>query len=147
MLLPTSRVCLLFILVLQMLHLPLPCPDLDGECRGTPILSLADANAWHLLITGVRPNDDVDRGPFRTDDSDRHRVPSDSPYRDLAICGASVPVISCVMELGRSLECPATSVSLSQTYLDTKVRSFLPIDDVWISDSRKLRATTCVWRI
>lgn len=141
------RVCLLLILVLQMLHLPLPCPDLDGGCRGTPILSLADANAWHLLITGVRPNDDVDRGPFRTDNSERSRVPSDSPYGDLAISSASVHAISCGIELSRSLYYATKGVAFSRNRFDTQDRSFRPIEDVWISDARTLRAFTCIWLI
>lgn len=44
-------------------------PDLDGECRGTPIHSLMEGQAWHPILLGVRPNDDVDRGPIRTDES------------------------------------------------------------------------------
>ena len=44
-------------------------PDLDGECRGTPIQSLVEGQAWHPILLGVRPNDDVDRGPIRIDES------------------------------------------------------------------------------
>lgn len=147
MLSPTLRVYLLLILVLQMLHLPLPCPDLDWECRGTPILSLADANAWHLLITGIRPNDDIDRGPFRSDDSDRHRVPSDSLYGDLAISGANVSAISRGIELNRSPYCPALGFVCSRTSAVAEVRLIRSIGAVWIPDARTRRVKTCVWRI
>ena len=74
------RVWLLWILVLQTLHLPVPFPDLDGECRGMPIQSLTDACAWHVLILGVCPNKDVDRGPFRTDEQNEGTSPVGSPF-------------------------------------------------------------------
>lgn len=52
-------------LALHLIHLPVPCLDLDGECRGVPIESLMDSNAWHVLLLGIMPNDDVDQGPIR----------------------------------------------------------------------------------
>lgn len=77
------RVAISILLVLQLFHLPLPCPDLDGECRGVAIHSLADANAWHVLLLGVRPNDDIDRGPIRPPDTDSNGEPTQSPFGDL----------------------------------------------------------------
>jgi hypothetical protein len=59
---------LILVLALHTVHAPIPVPDLDGECRGTPIHSLAEGSAWHPVLLGVRPNDDVDRGPIRTDE-------------------------------------------------------------------------------
>jgi hypothetical protein len=49
-----------------------------------PTEGLADANAWHVVLLGVRPHDDVDRGPIRPvqDDSDDDR--SQSPFGDHA---------------------------------------------------------------
>lgn len=76
------RVAVSIFLVMQLLHLPVPCPDLDGECRGVPIKSLADGNAWHILLLGVRPNDDIDRGPIRPKDKDSNEDPSQSPFGD-----------------------------------------------------------------
>ncbi len=55
-----------WILILHACHFPIPFPDLDGECRGAPIASLGELEAWHVLMIGVRPNNDVDRGPIRT---------------------------------------------------------------------------------
>jgi hypothetical protein len=81
------RAALSILLVLHLLHLPVPCPDLDGECRGVPIEGLADANAWHIVLLGVRPNDDVDRGPIRPVDSDHDSSPS--PFCNHAAVAAS----------------------------------------------------------
>ncbi len=83
---------IVFFLLLQAVHVPVPWPDLDGECRGTPITSLADANAWHVLVLGVRPCDDIDRGPFREDEHGKKPVPSDSPFGDLGLIVSAVTI-------------------------------------------------------
>lgn len=83
------RAAVSILLVLHLLHLPVPCPDLDGECRGVPIEGLAAANAWHLVLLGVRPNDDVDRGPIRPREQDSDGNPSQSPFCDHAAIAAS----------------------------------------------------------
>lgn len=83
------RLIVAIILVLQLLHLPVPCPDLDGECRGTPIESIADENAWHLLITGVRPNSDIDRGPIQSGSKDFDDPLTQSPFGELTIVGSA----------------------------------------------------------
>lgn len=62
------RLFVIIVLILNAIHCPIPFPDLDGECRGVPIVSLTDANAWHVLMLGVVPNDDIDNGPVRTGD-------------------------------------------------------------------------------
>ena len=80
---------ILIVLVLQLLHLPVPYPDLDGECLGTPIASLAEGNAWHMVLLGVLPNDDVDRGPIRSRDERTHADLSLSPFGDPAMVVAS----------------------------------------------------------
>ena len=95
------RAALVWIVVFHTLHLPLPCPDLDGECRGTLISSLTQSHAWHVLILGVRPNDDIDRGPFRTNHRSDDSAPTGSPFGDPVISsgsGASLTLV--VFELG-----------------------------------------------
>lgn len=82
------RSLLSIVLILQLLHLPVPYPDLDGECRGVPIQSLADGNAWHIVLLGVRPNDDVDRGPIRPLDENSTADPLHSPFGDPAMIAA-----------------------------------------------------------
>jgi hypothetical protein len=76
------RTLLAWVLILHTLHLPIPFPDLDGECRGVPILSLSNSNAWHVLLIGVRPNDDIDRGPIRTSHQPNGRAPGETPFGD-----------------------------------------------------------------
>ncbi len=83
------RAVLIWIVVLHTLHLPLPCPDLDGECRGTLISSLTQLHAWHVLILGVRPNDDIDRGPFRTNHRSDDTAPTGSRFGDPVISSGS----------------------------------------------------------
>lgn len=58
-----------WVLILHAVHFPIPFPDLDGECRGTPIHSLAEPHAWHVVLLGIRPNDEIDRGPIRTNEA------------------------------------------------------------------------------
>lgn len=79
------RTVLAWILILHALHLPIPFPDLDGECRGTPICSLFELDAWHVLMLGVKPNDDIDRGPIRRTGDDPNEVPTETPFGDTAV--------------------------------------------------------------
>lgn len=139
---------LISLLILQMLHLPLPCPDLDGECRGTPIESLNDSNAWHVVITGILPNVDVDRGPFRSDDPERENRPSDSPYGDLAI--SSAPVIVAQQESTESVDLSRNVAALSAltgSQLRTSSREFSIPQGSILVDARALRAKSCIWLI
>lgn len=98
-------VCFRYVLMAVLLHCPIPCPDLDGECRGVPIESLADANAWHVLLLGVRPNDDIDRGPIRPKDKAPQDDPSQSPFGDHAMVAtahgqsATAELVSCPVVL------------------------------------------------
>lgn len=78
------RPILIWFLILATLHCPVPFPDLDGECQGAPIVSLFERQAWHVLLIGVRPNDDIDRGPIRTSD-DPVDTPTDNPFGDLPV--------------------------------------------------------------
>jgi hypothetical protein len=75
---------LTWILILHTLHAPVFMPDMDGECRGAPIESLIENQAWHPVLLGVRPNNDIDRGPIRTDDEQESSFDG-SQFGDLAI--------------------------------------------------------------
>lgn len=83
------RTVLGWILIVHVLHLPVPFPDLDGECRGAPINSLSELHAWHVLLIGVRPNDDIDRGPIHTDGDPQSNASDDSLFGDWAIVTSS----------------------------------------------------------
>ncbi len=85
------KACVTWLLILLTVHAPLPCPDLDGECRGTPIDSLTEAHAWHVLLLGVQPNDDIDRGPIRPSDSEHPVTPDETPFGKLSIVGSAAP--------------------------------------------------------
>lgn len=74
-----------WISIAHALHLPVPFPDLDGECRGLPIVSLVQGHAWHVLIIGVQPNDDIDRGPLRAPHHPRTDEPIPTPWGDVAV--------------------------------------------------------------
>lgn len=77
------------LMILQLVHVPILCPDLDGECRGVPIESLAEGHAWHVVLLGVLPNDDVDRGPIRSQNQDSPWRHTESPFGDPAMIAAS----------------------------------------------------------
>lgn len=83
------RSALVWVLILHALHLPVPFPDLDGECRGAPILSLCEWHAWHVLMIGIRPSDDIDRGPIHSNGDSRTNAADDTPFGGLAIVAAS----------------------------------------------------------
>lgn len=97
------RAILHWILILHVLHLPVPFPDLDGECRGAPIHSLSEAHAWHVMILGVCPNEDIDRGPIRTHRDGDRDVPVDSPFGDLVINVVSSNSVGNAATLGLTL--------------------------------------------
>lgn len=84
------RACITWLLILLTVHAPLPCPDLDGECQGTPIESLAEMQAWHVLLLGVRPADDIDRGPIHPTDPDDPATPDETPFGKLAVVSAGL---------------------------------------------------------
>jgi hypothetical protein len=66
---------ILWLVLVCVAHVPLPCFDGDWEDRGIPFDSVFDPHAWHTLLLGIVPPDDIDRGPFRDDAGD-----SGSPY-------------------------------------------------------------------
>lgn len=141
------RLAISWILLLNMLHLPVPCPDLDGECRGVAILSLFEAHAWHVMMLGVRPNDDIDRGPIRTDENGQPESATDALFGDLAIHNVSVGGI-----LDGWFATFAPSGWLHRTFDDiAAARNPKLAHDFWNpSDSGAapgLRSHQCVWRI
>lgn len=62
---PMWRRLFVILVILHTAHVPVPVPDLDGEWQGVAIGGLADPAAWGFVLLGVRPNDDIDRGPIR----------------------------------------------------------------------------------
>jgi hypothetical protein len=96
---------LAWVLILHVLHLPVPFPDLDGECRGAPILSLFEWQAWHVLMIGIRPSDDIDRGPIHSNGDSRTNAADDTPFGGLAIVAAS----SAITTIAWDALCPTSS--------------------------------------
>ncbi len=76
------------VLLLHILHVPIPFPDLDGECRGATISSLFEGHAWHVLLIGVRPQDDIDRGPIHTSQDPTKPTRDEPAFGDWAISAA-----------------------------------------------------------
>lgn len=141
------RQVLSWILLLHMLHLPVPCPDLDGECRGVPIHSLSEAHAWHVMMLGVLPNDDIDRGPIRTDEKGQPTSSSDFPFGDLAI-----PTVSSGSISNSSLAAVVPSAWVHRLFVDlaavgpaNQIRDFRNISDS--ASAPEMRSRLCVWRI
>ena len=139
--------CVAWLLILLTIHAPVPCPDLDGECRGTPIESLVEMQAWHVLLLGIRPNDDIDRGPIRPSDSEHPDTPDETPLGKLAIVSGSASNPASVVSLGFVDLIGSADVPL--LVVDSGLSSVAP---VWRwpqqerSTSRRL-ARLCVWRV
>ena len=136
-----------WLLILLTSHTPFPCPDLDGECRGTPIESLAEMQAWHVLLLGIRPNDDIDRGPIRPSDSEYPDTPDETPLGKLAVVSAAASNTASSDSLGFVESIGSAEVPL--LVVDSSLSSVAP---VWRwpqqerSTSRRL-ARLCVWRV
>ncbi len=137
---------IVWLLILLTIHAPVPCPDLDGECRGTPIESLAEMQAWHVLMLGVRPNDDIDRGPIRQNDQ-TPCTPDETPLGKLAVVSiagsnsASAVAIWNVVPIG-SDHPPLLAV-------DSSLSAVLSVGwrpPIATLSSRRL-ARLCVWRV
>lgn len=92
------RTAMTWLLIVHAVHLPVPFPDLDGECRGEPILSLFEWQAWHVLMIGIRPSDDIDRGPIRPTGDSRTNAADDTPFGGLAIIVASNDVVPLICD-------------------------------------------------
>ena len=141
------RGLLVCLLVLNTLHFPVLCLDLDGECRGTPINSVSEAHAWHVLLLGVRPNNDIDRGPIRTNEEGSPENPADAPFGDLpANAAPGVRLIDAPLFAKNAFD--ILSDALTEASL---VRNPNQSGDPWTTvDSTSFQAVSarlCVWRI
>lgn len=136
-----------WLLILLTIHAPIPCPDLDGECRGTPIESLAEMQAWHVLMLGVRPNDDIDRGPIRPSDEEHPTTPDETPLGKLAVVSVAVSQSASVVALW-DLE-QIGSDDLPLLTVDLNLSDAAPVGwgpPIATLLSRRL-ARLCVWRV
>ena len=138
---------LVWLLILLTVHAPVPCPDLDGECRGTPIESLAEMQAWHVLLLGIRPNDDIDRGPIRPSDEESPTTPDETPFGKLVVVSGSV---SSSASMAQAVDVEPNGWShLPLLAADLNLSGVAP---VWwkppLADSSTRRlARLCVWRV
>lgn len=136
-----------WLLILLTIHAPVPCPDLDGECRGAPIESLAEMQAWHVLLLGVRPNDDIDRGPIRPSDEGNPTTPDETPFGKLVVVGVSMSSSASAAQLVAAE--PICSDQLLLLVVDSRLSGVAP---VWwkppLADSSSRRLSRlCVWRV
>ncbi len=137
---------IVWLLILLTIHAPIPCPDLDGECRGTPIESLAEMQAWHVLMLGVRPNDDIDRGPIRQD-GQTPCTPDETPLGKLAV--VSVAVSNSASAVAAWDVEPIGSVHLPLLAVELSLSSVAPVGwrpPIATLSSRRL-SRLCVWRV
>lgn len=141
------RLLLTWILVLNLLHLPVLFPDLDGECRGTPIHSLTEAHAWHVVMFGVRPNDDIDQGPIRTDDSGLPETPADSPFGDSAVNTVSSAPLVHEASFAPALSALSNHTRLHATEADQPGRIWNRRNAADSVSAQAVRSRLCVWRI
>ena len=136
-----------WLLILLTIHAPVPCPDLDGECRGTPIESLAEMQAWHVLLLGIRPNDDIDRGPIRPSDEESPLSSDETPFGKLVVVSGSVSSSASMVQLGAAE--PIGWNHLPQLAVDLSLSGVAPArwsSDIPDSSCRRL-ARLCVWRV
>jgi hypothetical protein len=140
------RRILVYLLLLNAIHLPIPFPDLDGECRGTPINGLTDGNAWHVLITGVMPNDDIDRGPMRNDREPLGEAPGETPFGDPAAIAAGKVSAPRLMLDSRS--CVTTLVPDDLGVISSNSRQIAVVDDrPPIPVARASCVCFCSWQV
>jgi hypothetical protein len=129
------RTALTLLLTLLLSHLPVPFPDLDGECGGARIHSLAECHVWHVLMLGVVPHDDIEYGPIRSNDPD-DQTPVDSPFGDSAMLH-SMSVIGatsiadhggeCLDAVTRLFEQPVVAQSVPQFSSGSAARVSAPV--------------------
>ena len=140
--------CFVWFLVLMTAHVPVPFPDLDGENRGIPIVSLTELQAWHPLLLGIRPNDDIDRGPLRPDDSNGPDSLPESPFGAPGVVG---PSGAAAVGMGHLLAVGWTQSSDLQRTFDSPVRGSsqvaAPPPACEAECSLRRISRLCVWRI
>lgn len=140
------RSIITWILILHACHFPVLFPDLDGECRGTPTASWGELNAWHVVMIGVRPNDDIDRGPIRTgrepENGDEHLHPLGAP--------ATVTARTQTRQLCTALNLsPSRSIDrLGELVVQTAERpEFEKRCHCAVPDSRGVCISFCSWQV
>lgn len=141
------KTVVIWLLILLTIHAPIPCPDLDGECRGTPIESLAEMQAWHVLMLGIRPNDDIDRGPIRPSDQGNPSTPDETPLGKLAVVSIADSYSASTATVWTAD--PNGSDHLPLLAVDLSLSSVAPVwwrPPIAASSSRRL-ARLCVWRV
>ncbi|AMV16474.1 hypothetical protein [Planctomyces sp. SH-PL14] len=138
------RTILVVLMLCHAIHLPVPCPDLDGECRGVPIRSLTEQNAWHFFFLGIRPAADIDRGPFSLDDEGLPERGLGTPFDDVAVAAA-------VSDVGHAVVVAALP---ELACCDTAGSDGLAIEEAMSPPSRvpmhrraSVRPLFCTWRI
>ncbi len=139
------RTILTWILMLHLLHGPIPVPDLDGECRGTPIANLSELHAWHIILLGIRPNADVDRGPFRGDHEHHEDSSAEPIFGKYAIVTASDSALVQVY-VESMISTPNLEFRLKQHDVQTSWQARLDIEPV-LPVSRAACVCLCSWQI
>lgn len=144
------RRMLVIIVILHTAHAPVPVPDLDGEWQGVAIGGLADPAAWGFVLLGVRPNDDIDRGPIRNERSRDTADPLEQPFGATAVSGsASSMHTAVVIRRGFGASCVTIVASHAAPY---SVPRSLALDrghrsGIACSSPGAARASLCVWHI
>lgn len=139
---------IVWVLLLITAHVPVPFPDLDGENRGAPIESLTELQAWHPLFLGIRPNDDIDRGPFRSREDNQPESERESPFGSPAVvggCRSGVVAVERTIAFGWSPS-PEFCHSRNPQVLGLPLVVVLPHPGIDESPLRRI-ARQCVWRI
>ena len=99
------------------------------------------------MLLGIRPNDDIDRGPIRPSDSEHPNTPDETPLGKLAVVSAAASNAVNADSLGSVGTLGSAFVPL--LVVDSGLSSVAP---VWrwqqpvTSSSRRL-ARLCVWRV
>lgn len=83
------RPILVIVVILHMAHVPVPAPDLDGEWGGVAIGGFSDPAAWGFVLLGVRPADDIDKGPVRHGSPRDATDPGAHPFGAAAVVGST----------------------------------------------------------
>lgn len=116
------RAVLAWIMIVHVIHPPIPVPDLDGECRGTPIHSLAESHAWHVMLISLQPNEDIDRGPRQSAGDSGDEIAGESPFGSSAtlVREQTAPSASVVqVEYLTAHSCPNGAMSVQRFHRES----------------------------